>query len=258
MEKKVIVAAVWAFAKNNQPGKVYAAALRLITKDSSGTSKDMDNILKKVVDYYLRQIKPFKPRQAAPEYDQAKTLRYLELAYDISGRMYSAKRRRLAKERTIMKGVECLKKSDASIDGLVDFLYKVLSDSTSLYFDAFARKIIKAYLGIPRLEGQEISRIIKLMSTMAGLAEAERLIPIFIDRGDYEAIRVIGEKYGKLGETIVSRSREIIFSCLKRGNIQGAIKMTSLMTAGSECQGYCQLLGIDYASLQKEKEVKLA
>lgn len=248
MKKNVIEAAIWAFAKNELPQPVLSAAKFLKTDDKVNPCKYQDKVLEKVIRHYLGNIKAPRP------FDQGEYTRIvntnIELAYDVSDGMFSHEFRSKMKKVIVYKGLECLKKLDRIIDGiLIALLQKVAAEVIGLSFtkdqDVFAKNVMNKYLDISHLRGEEAVEIILLMRSQNGLREAERVIPIFIKRGNLEALRLIGKKYNHLNDYIKTKAEDIVLACLKNGDIENAAEAVLLMADPEEKKNYSHLLSIN-------------
>ncbi|MDP2944225.1 MAG: hypothetical protein Q8N57_01465 [bacterium] len=240
MENKIIEAAVWAFAQDGQYEKALNAAFNLKLK--SGIVEGLDELLKKLSKYYLRQIDLLNRGELSVG-TWAMILRYFQAAYEVAKKINNFDQRYRCRKEIVMKGLKYLQKPKAPIEELAKFLYEVQFGSFS---NAFFRKVIKIYLGIPHLRGEEIFKITQQIAWGGKQVEAEKLVSIFIKRGDYEALRLIKKEYDKLGNTIVSQSEQIVLSCLKQGRIEDAAGAVSLIPDDDKRQKYCMLLGVDF------------
>lgn len=239
MEKKIFEAAVWAFAQSGQHEKALNTALNL----KLGEGKEgLNELLRKLSKYYLRQIDLLNCRKlSAGAWTQI--LEYFKAAYDVSKKIDDFNQRYRCRKEIVAKGLKYLQKTGAPIEELAKLLYEARSGS---FNNTFTKKVIKIYLGIPYLRGGEILKITQQMAWDESLAEIKKLVPIFIKRGDYEALELIRKKYGKLGDEIVSQSEQIVLSCLKQGRIEDAAGAVSLIPDNDKKQKYYLLLGVDF------------
>lgn len=232
MERKIFEAAVWAFAKSGQ----YEKALNATFKFKEGL-----NLSKQLFKYYLRQMDLLNCRKLSAG-DWTQILEYFKAALEVAEKIYFFQRHSRYRKEVIMKGLEYLQKPNAPVEELVEFLYETRAG----FDDVLIKTVIKIYLSIPQLGGAEILKITQLMMSEERLPEVKKLVPIFIKRGDYEALELIRKNDGKFGDEIISQSEQIILSCLRRGRIENAAGAVSLIPDDNKRQKYCMLLGVDF------------
>lgn len=238
MERKIFEAAVWAFAQSGQHEKALNTALNLKLKEGK---EGLDELLRKLSKYYLRQIDLLNRRKLSAD-AWATILGYFKAAYDVAKKIDTLKHRSRRKKEVIIKGLKYLQKPNAPVEEFVKFLYETRPGNSN----ALIKKVIKIYLSIPHLRGEEIVKITQLMMVEKRISEFKKLVPIFIKRGDYQALKLVREKYGKLGDEIVSQSEQIVLSCLNRGKIENAVEAISLIPDNDKKQKYFMLLGVDF------------
>lgn len=251
MDKKIVIAAIRAFADGNQLDR---ALLALQYLDSI---EDRDNLLASIAGSYLEEINhadPFSRFNSMTEASWSNLLGCFKSAYTVSEKINDTARRWAINKKIIKKGLEYIKKMDAPVNNLAEFLYIVLTKPIlEKDPDIFLRKVIKEYLGVSGLKGTEIFRVSQLMSIGPDLVQAESLLETFIRWGDYDAIKMIGDKYGKLGTVAANRWKEIIINCLERKGRDEAIKVLSIISNSSERWDYAELLGADLESDEQGK-----
>jgi len=258
MEQKVIKKIVWSFVKNEQPEKALKAALEL------RRGKKFNKFLARITDYYLEQIvlpKRFiwRQRKKLSDLEWCHVFECLASAYEIAEKIELYNQRQKTRKKILEKGIKCLKKSEGSsgypTEELAGVLYNIthhlIKTGLNDKRDSYLRRLVKNYLKITHLRGKEILKIVNLMTVAEGYEEAKRLVPIFIKRGDYEALKLLGGTYGKLEEKIISESEKIVLSCLEKGKIKEAEEALSLITDANKRQEYCELLSVDFKPAEK-------
>ncbi|MFA6194198.1 MAG: hypothetical protein WC719_00430 [Patescibacteria group bacterium] len=250
MDKKIVRAAIWAFVKDNQLNQALSALQYL------DSMKDRDSLLASISNSYLEEISHadrFSSFNSMTEATWNDLLRCFKSAYIVSEKIDDIERRWIMNKKIIKKGLEYIKKMNAPVDKLANFLYDLVLLSPEEDSDVFIRKMMNVYLGVQNLEGTKIFGLSQLMSAEPALLEAERLLEIFIRWGDYDAIKAIGDTYGKLGTVAANRWKEIIINCLERKGRDEAIKALSIISNNSERWDYAELLGADLKSNEQEK-----
>ncbi len=243
MDKKIVKAAIWAFVKNNRHDEALKAIQYL------DSLEDRDRLLVSISDSYLKEINQadrLGSFNGLTEANWADLVRCFKSAKIFSEQIDDIEKRWLMNKKIIRKGSEYIKKMNAPVDELADFLYDLICASISLSpkedLDVFIRKIIDVYLEVQNLKGVKIFQLSQLMSVELDRLEAERLLEIFIRWGDYDALKMIGNKYGKLGDIVANRWKEILVNCLERKGIDEAIKALSIISNPSERLDYAELL----------------
>ncbi|MFA5109088.1 MAG: hypothetical protein WC458_00885 [Patescibacteria group bacterium] len=261
MEQKVIKKIVWSFVKNEQPEKALEAALKL------KRDKKFDKFLMRIANYHLERIvlpKRFiwRKRKKLSDSERFLIFKHLNLAYETTGKIESLRLRTSIRKKIFRKGLECLKIPDGPIKELAEFLYimlryRIIKGSG---FEScqdpnyFLKRVIKDYLKISHLDGREIVRVAKLLTIGECVKKMKKLIPVFIKRGDYEALELIWKTYGILKEEIAWKSEKIILSCLEKGKIKEAEEALSLIVDANKRQEYHELLSVDFESAEKGKK----
>lgn len=240
MDKKIVTASIWAFVRDNQLDRA------LLTLQHLESIEERDNLLASIAGSYLEEIinaNPFSRFNSMTEIAWDNLLKCFKSAYIVSEKIEDTARRWAINKKIIKKGLEYIKKMDAPANNLAEFLYSMLSKPIlEKDPDIFLRKAIREYLEVSGLKGVEIFRVSQLMSSGPDFVEAERLLEIFIRWGDYDAIKAIGDKYGKLGTVAANRWKEIIINCLERKGQSEAIKALSIISNPSERLDYAELL----------------
>jgi len=258
MKREIVEAATMAFARRHQFNKALNAALKLKVDD------DRDKLLGQLLNYYLNRATflnyyGWLNHRKSSKSDQKMILKYFKAAHEVARQVNDFDRKFSARKNIIEKGLRCLNRLGAKssfVNKFAKFLYGVISGVASSYpfypekKDKFVKRIIRSYLRISRLKGSKIVEIAKLMSTEARGVEEERLLDIFIGRGDFEALKLLKEENAYLEQTIQERSEEILLSCLKRKRMGDAIKSLSFINPPRRW-AYCNLLGIPYKDYEE-------
>ena len=242
-----------AFAQTGQYGEALRAG-----KLMPG-SELKDRLFVDLVGYYLQQAKALKPHPFDCRDSLAwnKTVEYLETASLTAAAIDDCKIRTATKKSIIRLSLGYLKEQEAPLDKLVEVINTIakricISDfAFALGTDSLAHEVINAYLKVPGVKGRSIFEISQCLGSFANngeapyYTEAKRLMEIFIKRGDFDALKAVGDKHGKLKDELMNRAEEIIQACLKNNNINGAIGALSWIIDTGKRWEYAELLGSD-------------
>lgn len=246
MEKNIVELAVWAFAHSGQ------LVLASNTVSKLEDTDDKDKLFLKLSKYYRQQI---NPRKLINEAGRADAFSYLDAALEAINRINKYEVRNAAKKEIINDLLYYLKKPQAPIDKLIEYIHGLAKGMTVRTYpeepDRLVKKIIKVYLGVPAIQGEKMTAIVCLYSLEKIFQEMKNLIPVFIARGDYKALRAIYEYIGKLGVAIVKQGEELVQSCLKNNRIDDAKAAIFFIYDKNKRLEYCKLLGANFDLLEE-------